>query len=864
MKIEETPRSAPSSFETLGQYILWHRLRLGLSQEALAEAIGASARSLRRWEHDLVFPQKMWRERLAQQFGLAFLDLLGAFSSEAELSFSTLPSLWTVPYQRNSYFTGRESILQQIHEHLSPSQATDHPRSLALSGLGGMGKTHTALEYAYRHAQDYTATFWLQAENAHTLHADLVALAEVLNLPQVQEQSRVLKAVQRWLSTHRDWLLILDNVQEIAVVHKLLPGMRQGSLLFTTRLPTLGTLAHLLPLEPLTNDEGMRFLWQRIRNRSIHSQSQVLTEQERLATEALCMAMDGLPLALDQAGAYLLESGCQIADYLRRYQKQRKQVLARRGLHEGSHPDSVAVTVKLSLEQAARQHPAAPDLLRLCSFLHPAGIPEELLVAGAPYLGRVLEPYVADSYQFDQVMAALRGTALIQRQRETKTLTIHRLVQSVCQDLLEPAEGDLWRERILLALNAAFPDVAYETWGACQRLSAHASLCLQTLSETVLPREQVTLSRKMAEYLRQQGHYQEAELLLQRARAIQEHILGVEHPESADLLCQLANLLYTQSRYAEAELLYQRALALQEQELGPEHLGIARVLNGLADICFNRGHYQEAEALYRRAFSMQEHTLGPEHPEMALFCYNVAEIALQQGHYTEAQALYQRALHIQERTLGLEHPEVANILNGLAMLSFQQDQYAEAETYFQRALHIREHTLGPEHPHVATILNNVAGLYHAQGREAEIELPLLRALRIWEQELGPDHPNIAYPLNNLADLYASQKRYLEAEAFYQRACSLWEQAVGADYHMLSHPLGGLATMYMQQGRYQEAEPLYQRALALCETQLGVSHPQTAQVLSALAVLSQQQGSTIKKVQQGCCPQKGFSCKSERE
>lgn len=827
----------PIQLATFGEVLKILRKKKKLTQRQLAARLGVHYNTIWAWERGDYLPDtKGIILELAQQLGLDDAETRQLLES----SLTALSSRWSVPYQRNPYFTGREMILQQIHDQLSPRGETGHPRSLALSGLGGMGKTQTALEYAYRHTQDYTAIFWLQAENPHQLRTDLVALAEILNLPQwqEQEQSRVLKAVQRWLSTHRDWLLILDNVQEIAAVHELLPGVREGSLLFTTRLSTLGALALLLPLESLSRDEALLFLGRRVRPGNGHRP--MLTSQEQRAAKTLCEAMDGLPLALDQAGAYLQESGCQLADYLQRYREQRKQVLARRGLHEGSHPDSVAVTVKLSLEQAAREHPAAPDLLRFCAFLHPTAIPEDVLVAGAPYLGPALEPCVADPYQFDQVLAALRSASLVQRQNGPKVLTIHRLVQEVCQDMLKPAEVDLWRERVLLALNAAFPDITHETWAVCERLSPHVSLCLHALSEEILPHEQQALARKMAEYLKQRGHYQEAEFFLQRALDIQEHLLGLEHPEGADLLCQQANLLYRQSRYAEAKRLYQRALALQEQVAGPEHPGMALALNGLADICFNRGLYCEAEEFYRKAFSIQERTLEPGDPTIALFYYNLAEIALQQGKYAEARVCYQCALNIQEKARGLEHPDVAHTLDGLARLNFEEGRYTEAEALFQRALSIREHALGAEHPDVATILNNIAGIYYTQGREAEAEPLWSRALLIWEQELGPEHPNLAYPLCNLAELYASQKRYQEAEAFYQRVCAILEHAVGSEYHMLSHPLSGLAAMYTQQGRYEEAEPLYQQALALCEKQLGASHPQTAQIRSALAELSQQQ------------------------
>jgi len=142
----------------LGERLRQERLRRHLSQEALAEALGASPKSISRWEHDQVVPQAYVRLQLCRFFGLPPEHLFG--DSEAQ----ALPTrLWVVPSPRNPFFTGREELLQQIHTSLCVDHLAALGPSCALHGLGGIGKTHLALEYAYRHAPEYAAVFWITA-----------------------------------------------------------------------------------------------------------------------------------------------------------------------------------------------------------------------------------------------------------------------------------------------------------------------------------------------------------------------------------------------------------------------------------------------------------------------------------------------------------------------------------------------------------------------------------------------------------------------------------------------------------------------------------------------------------------------------
>lgn len=453
---------------------------------------------------------------------------------------------WFLPQQRNRFFTGRVDLLRDIHQILSEQHAASLMRSCALSGLGGIGKTQVAIEYAYRYAHEYCAVFWLAAETAESLMASLYEIAELLELParQAAEQSHMAAAVQRWLATHPGWLLIGDNAEDLTLLRSVVPSIQQGALLLTTRHQALGTFADALEVLPMSNEEGVTLLLRRSKQLHGMPPGAILSHQEILhahpAAEELVTLLNGLPLALDQAGAYIEETGCSVRKYLRHYYQQRKHILAHRGTHQGAHPSSAATTLGLSVAQIERVSPAAVDLLRLCAFLHPEAIPEELLVTGAPHLGPVLGPVLADPYQFNLALAALRHASLVTRHPETRTLSVHRLVQAVLQDQMEPAEAQLWSKRVVLLLHAAFPGGDFPTWTQCERLLPHVLMCAATLPEQAGEQELVELFHKAGDYLSWRGQYAQAETLFRHALRIQEQTLGADHPETATSLFQLA------------------------------------------------------------------------------------------------------------------------------------------------------------------------------------------------------------------------------------------------------------------------------------------------------------------------------------
>ncbi len=592
------------------------------------------------------------------------IDSLTAVLNSGPNSFTKVSQIWNVPYRRNPFFTGREAILQHLHRMLTVGDTAALTQSLAISGLGGIGKTQTAVEYAYRYRNEYRAVLWAKADTPETLNADLLIIAMLLNLPEkdAQDQALVVPAVKRWLSEQRDWLLILDNADDLTLVRDLLPPVQTGRVLLTTRAHALGRMTQRIELDTMDRTEGAQLLLRRANLLAAGAPSTAASEADRATAEALVQELGGLPLALDQAGAYIEETNCSLSQYLSLYQTRRASLLKRRGGLVDDHPQPVAKTWSLSFERVEQANPLASELLRFCAFLYPEDIPEDLITQNAAQLGPVLQAIGTEPLALGDALAALLNYSLMRRAPEKGTLSMHRLVQAVLKDNMDRATQRQWAERAVLAVERSFPPIEVETWPACQLYLPHALVCAAHIAQWDLATtEAAGLLFQAGYYLDDRGHYEQAEPLYQRALATFERVLGPEHPSTLSTVNSLVNLYAEQGKYEQAEPLYQRALATFERVLGPEHPSTLSIVNNLANLYAEQGKYEQAEPLYQRALATFERVLGPEHPSTLSIVNNLAVLYRNQGKYEQAEPLYQRALTTFERVLGLEHPDTAKI-----------------------------------------------------------------------------------------------------------------------------------------------------------------------------------------------------------
>ncbi|HEY7198566.1 MAG TPA: tetratricopeptide repeat protein [Candidatus Dormibacteraeota bacterium] len=807
------------------------RQQKGWSQKQVATAIGTNAVMVSRWETGVMKPGPYFRQRLCALYGrtpedLGFVPAAGAPAAEAAATAEAAP-VWCVPLRRNAYFTGREAFLRRLHEALS-SRATPQ----AITGLAGMGKTQTAMEYASRWRDAYSAVLWADATSRESLTADFVSFAEALSLPigADEEPQAVVAAVLRWLGQNAGWLLILDNVDDLATVEPFLPS-GDGSVVLTTQAQASGTMADGNELEPMTVAEAALFLLRRAKVVPPGGCADDAPASEREAAAEIVSAFGGLSLALDQAGAYVEETDCGLAGYLARYRMQQKELLSRRGMQSLDHRSSVAATFALTFGQVEAADAAAADVLRLGAFLHPDGIPEELF-------GGETAPGCADPLTFDSALEALRRYSLVRRDPTTRTVTIHRLVQAVVRGGMDQDERSLWAERAVAAIAAVVPDTRAAKWRGVQRYASQAAQGAALIDEFELESpEAARLLDLFGGYLREYAQHDHAGQLLRRALAMRESLFGHDHPVTASTVARLGHLSSDVGRYDEAAALYRRALEARERALGPDHAEVADTLAGLANVYYQQGRLADAEPIWRRALDVHERTVGPDHPRTAFTLTTLAMLYRTLGRGDEAEPLLLRALAIRERELGPDHPLVAMVLNNMAVVLTDRGDLDQAEACYRRSLSIAEQTKGADHADVAVTLHNLAGLHRDRGDLVGAEQLYRRSLAIRERTLGPDHPSIAYHLASLANILHREGRLDEAHAAAARALSISRRKVAKGHATEVRALTVLGRVAAERGGRAEAADLLRQAVELSRQTLGSEHRGTLQLEAEYARLT---------------------------
>jgi tetratricopeptide (TPR) repeat protein len=790
-------------------------------------------------------------------------------------------------------------VLPERYENIPPQTACFVPKQqeidallerlqqypcVALSGLGGIGKTQTAIAVARRLAEQYDYILWLSAEDIRFAGTGLRLLVDALNLPGVnpEQGDTYLQALRIWLRSDdsKNWLLVVDNADEPESLREFFDSLHtpRGKVLLTTRADA-SRLACLnlhpkavVEAQRMTEVEAVEFLFERT--------GKPRNPQTEQTARAIAKRLGYLPLAMEQAGAYLTQTQAPLQDYLQLYDQKRREWDQRYKPQMGNYPATVGTTWLINIEQVQRKSPPSVALLQLLAFFDSERIPLWLVQVIAyqmkprgylalvyfvrwlvrkfarqttPPLG-LLERIGLNESAMSEALAQLISYSLvgydgyIEREGEQVpySCAVHRLVQEVVRDNLG-AEQAQWVGQLLHAYSEIAPDPKTPAkWERWREMLPHLFATLERATALkVKPRLQAYLQayllNKAGLFLHYQGRYGEAEPLYQQALAIMRKRLGEQHPDTATSLNNLAGLYQAQGRYDEAEPLYQQALAIRKVRLGEQHPHTAGSLNNLAGLYQAQGRYDEAEPLYQQALAIRKARLGEQHPDTATSLNNLARLYEAQGRYDEAEPLCQQALAIRKARLGEQHPHTAGSLNNLAGLYQAQGRYDKAEPLYQQALAIRKARLGEQHPDTAGSLNNLAGLYQAQGRYDEAEPLCLQALAIRKARLGEQHPDTATSLNNLAELYQAQGRYDEAEPLCLQALAIRKARLGEQHPDTATSLNNLAVLYQAQGRYDEAEPLYQQALAIRKARLGEQHPHTATSLNDLAGLYQAQG-----------------------
>ncbi len=580
---------------SFGEMLHMLRTQKKVRQHQLAEKLGVHRNTIGAWERG---------DRLPDTRGLV-LELakhLYLDDNETRLllqtSLTCLSSYWSIPYQRNPFFTGRAPLLKTLHERLYSQQTIALSQPHSLSGLGGIGKTQVALEYAYQHALDYHAVFWITSETLDTLYSSFEAIAEQLHLPEHKENDhqQTIQAVLRWLTMHKEWLLIFDNVEEVTTLKPFLPSARQGAILITTRMHSLDGLACTLELPSLPHDEGLLFLLRRAGFFDpTRSPDDVPSELMEPAGK-LVAAMDGLPLALDQEGAYIERTGCSLNTYMQLYQSHQTRLLEERS-EIADHPHSVVKTFMLSFEKLIQVNPSAADLLRICAFLAPDAIPEELFLQGATASGGSFVATSFDPYIFNQTLGDALHYSLLYRQPQSQTFSLHRLVQFVLRSSMDATATHQYLSHLVKMLSATVSFVQEKhSMSFDDRYVPHVRSILEHIQQRGEWKEQATLI-PLWYYI---GFIAEQYSQLVEARDAYLKGLAIaqssHHPFEGRLLAHLGSVMSDLGNNEQALLYVEQGADRARQYSDDDALCLARRIQG--EIQDNSDNYQRAERLY--------------------------------------------------------------------------------------------------------------------------------------------------------------------------------------------------------------------------------------------------------------------------
>jgi tetratricopeptide (TPR) repeat protein len=654
-----------------------------------------------------------------------------------------LPLVWNVPFGRSPSFTGRVDELDKLRQVFRGAG----PGSIfqALHGLGGIGKTQLAVEYAYRFSSDYDAVWWVRAEEPATLAADFADLAAALRLPGRNEgdQRLSIDAVRQWLAGNGRWLMIFDSAREPKEVAPYLTSAGSGHVLVTSRHASWRGVAMPLPLRGLKRRDAASLLLSRSgtddRSQDSADAEEALEAQEAPAL-ALAEALGDLPLALAQAGAYIEETGTTIAAYLELF-RARQEALLRRGAAGASAP-TVATTWDIAFRDVQAHAPAAAELLALCAFLAPDDIPREGLREGADRCPPALVAALKDPLALDDAVAALRRYSLVDAQEEG--LGVHRLVQAVVRERLPDDERRAWAERAVWLVNQVFPSDIDDpgVWSTCKRWLPHALAVSEHAAAARVAEETVEqLCHRAAKYNRMSGALVEARQLYQRAIALALPLYGREHAEIASLYRGLALTLVI-GEFGDpddAAGFARRALEIDLALFGPDDETVARDHNCLVRVFRRLGDLKAASAHLELAIDIFEQVYGPVYPNLISMLNDQGFLLRELKDLKGARPLLERALELGEKTHGVDHPDVATYHSNLATVLEELGDLASARKHAVRALEIGEKRYGPDHYVVAIRRNNLGFILRSLGDLEGARDQFARALEIGRVALPPGH-----------------------------------------------------------------------------------------------------------------------------
>ncbi|KAH7128792.1 kinesin light chain 3 [Dendryphion nanum] len=742
-----------------------------------------------------------------------------------------------VPYSQNDHFVGRESQLADLEARLFREEQTT---TVAIVGPGGTGKSHLALELAYRTKQKRkgSSVFWVDAGDIDSLHQGYSNIAQKLDLPGWEDDKVDVKTlVKQRLSAKGagHWLLIFDNADDIGPAQTTslvdyLPKSDLCSILFTTtNYNTAERLAsqNAVELGAMVPETAQRMLENYLGTLALPS----LQQEAKLLLEEL----SHLPLAIVQAAAYINTRGITLQEYRSKLVRQEKEALERSSRSSGNVPQvdsterAIAMTLLISVDQIRETNTLAANYLFLAASVERKDIPLDLLEASSPR-------------EREDTIKVLSSYALVTRRPADSAFDLHRLVHRALREWLEKEEqlGQYTQDATKRLVNI-FPDYTHDNRSKWRRLLPHALYALLHSVTEQKSEERLELAWKCAMTLYSDGRYDECEKLEVQVMETSLRVLGDEHPNTLTSIANLASTYRNQGRWTEAEKLEVQVMETSLRVLGDEHPNTLTSIANLASTYRYQGWWTEAEKLEVQVMETRKRVLRDEHPDTLNSIANLASTYRNQGRWTEAKKLEVQVMETSLRVLGDEHPDTLTSMANLASTYRYQGRWTEAEKLEVQVMETRKRVLGDEHPNTLTSIANLASTLWNQGRWTEAEKLEVQVMETRKRVLGDKHPDTLTSMSNLASTLSNQGRWTEAEKLEVQVMETSLRVLGDEHPDTLTSMSNLASTLSNQGRWTEAEKLEVQVMETSLRVLGDEHPDTLTSMANLASTYRDQG-----------------------
>ncbi|KAF3312508.1 hypothetical protein TWF173_007118 [Orbilia oligospora] len=809
----------------------------------------------KRWQPYAALVAAVYAKELLSQIPAADEDEAEIHAGRRIIDEVNLALPLRMPFPRNHNFVGRKEKLTEIHEYFRRIEFSNTPRIFAVVGIGGMGKTQIAVEYAYRHhGSYYTAVLWVSAANEETIRTSFINIMEHI----IEEQARITwpestpdyemisrklgiaglvnsrgeiivdseiiindiqKALFRWLQLPKNskWLLIIDNADDLETfdIQKYIPNHGGGDIFVTSRRPEFSHVAEQANLEQLDKDSAITLL-------SSLAHITVPRKDVEHELDAVVTKLGFMPLAISHAGYFMQQTKVSPKEYLLHYEEAFMDARARIPRFGWNYRgDKASTTWEMSFSQVEKDNTEAAFLLLICSYLNYQEISEDLW--DTERFSRV---------EFREMIGLLSSYSLVRvHVVSTGIFSVHPVIHSWARERLAQSERFAVLKDVLILL------------GNASRRNE-----ISRDSSNWDPREERIILAHLG-YLDQHFNPSASESFFHQEETKPGTETTAENQKLVTAFYNIAAVYKNGGKYDKAIQWYEQVLLRHEQAFGKDHISIFQVITDIAAVYHSQFDYDTALYYLKQVFFGYKKIFGKNHLATLSAMGNISALYVDQYRYNKAGKYYQRVLvGCRRHNLSENDPLIFRAISGIATVYGELGEYDEALRWYERAIAISEKLFGKDHPSTLHTISNLASFYFKQ-KIYNVAMQLYKqVLDGREKVLGEDHPLTLEAINSLALVYQNQESYDMAIQLYKKAVIGREKCWGGDHLLTLGTVYNLASVYHNQGSYDVAIQLFKQVLTSSEKCLGEDHPLTLATIHNISSIHAQKNRDEEAIQ----------------